>query len=87
MRAGPFGASVAWVAAIALVSAAAAALAEDEPELRRLRDAIRESRDRVATYEREQRGLLETVEALDRATAVIARDLTKVRRVSDRARG
>jgi len=86
MRAGSFGASVAWVAAIALIAAAAPARAADEPELERLRDAIRESRDRVATYEREQRGLLETVEALDRAAAVIKRDLTHVRRVSERAR-
>jgi septal ring factor EnvC (AmiA/AmiB activator) len=86
MRAGTLGASVAWVAAIALVSTAAPARAEDEPELERLRDAIRESRDRVVTYEREQRGLLETVEALDRAAAVIRRDLAHVRRVSERAR-
>ena len=86
MRTGTLGASVAWVAAIALVSAAAPARAEDEPELERLRDAIRESRDRVVTYEREQRGLLETVEALDRAAAAIRRDLAHVRRVSERAR-
>jgi len=86
MRAGSFGASVAWVATIASIAAAAPARAADEPELERLRDAIRESRDRVTTYEREQRGLLETVEALDRAAAVIKRDLTHVRRVSERAR-
>jgi septal ring factor EnvC (AmiA/AmiB activator) len=86
MRAGTVGASVAWVAAIALIAAAAPARAEDEPELERLREAIRESRDRVTTYEREQRGLLETVEALDRAAAVIRRDLAHVRRVSERAR-
>jgi len=86
MRAQPLGASVAWLAAIALVSAVAPARAEDEPELEQLRDAIRESRDRVATYEREQRGLLETVEALDRSAAAITRDLVHVRRVSEQAR-
>jgi len=86
MRAGGFGASVAWLATIASIAAASPARAEDAPELERLRDAIRESRDRVATYEREQRGLLETVEALDRAAAVIRRDLAHVRRVSERAR-
>jgi len=86
MRAGRFGVSVAWVAVIAVISTAAPARAEDEPELRRLRDAIRESRDRVAIYEREQRGLLETVEAIDRAAAAITRDLVQVRRVSERAR-
>jgi septal ring factor EnvC (AmiA/AmiB activator) len=79
-------ASLAWPVAIALVSASAPARAQEDPELERLRGAIRESRDRVATYEREHRGLLETVEALDRAAAVIARDLAHVRRVSERAR-
>ena len=86
MRVGTLGASVAWLSAIALISAVAPARAEDEPELEHLRGAIRESRDRVATYEREQRGLLETVEALDRAAAVITRDLVQIRRVSERAR-
>ena len=86
MRAGTLGALFAWLSAIALISAAAPARAEDEPELEQLRGAIRESRDRVATYEREQRGLLETVEALDRAAAAITRDLVQVRRVSEQAR-
>ena len=86
MRAGTLGASVAWLSAIALISAVAPARAEDEPELEKLRGAIRESRDRVATYEREQRGLLETVEALDRAASAITRDLVQIRRVSERAR-
>ena len=86
MRAGTLGASVAWLSAIALISAVALARAEDEPELEQLRGAIRESRDRVATYEREQRGLLETVEALDRAAAAITRDLVQIRRVSKLAR-
>ena len=79
-------ASLAWPTAIALVSASAPAGAQEDPELERLRAAIRESRDRVVTYEREQRGLLETVEALDRAAAEIARDLAHVRRVAERAR-
>jgi septal ring factor EnvC (AmiA/AmiB activator) len=79
-------ASLAWPAAISLVFASAPARAQEDPELERLRDAIRESRDRVVTYEREQRGLLETVEALDRSAAAIARDLANVRRVSERAR-
>jgi septal ring factor EnvC (AmiA/AmiB activator) len=79
-------ASLAWSAAIALIVASAPAGAQEDPELERLRAAIRESRDRVVTYEREQRGLLETVEALDRAAAEIARDLAQVRRVAERAR-
>jgi len=79
-------ASVAWSVAVAVISIATPARADEEPELEQLRSAIRESRDRVATYEREQRGLLETVEALDRAAAAIARDLVRVRRVSEQAR-
>jgi len=74
------------LALIAVSLGAAAVRAEDAPELEQLHRAIRESRDRVATYEREQRGLLETIEALDRAAAEIARDLVHVRRVSEQAR-
>jgi len=80
------GGSAAWLAAIVLIAAAAPMRAQDEPELKQLRGAIRESRERVATYEREQRGLLETVEALDRSAAAITRDLVHVRRVSEQAR-
>ncbi len=78
-----------WLAGLALLACAtslAAARADDEPELEQLRRAIRESRERVARYEREQRGLLETVEALDRSAAAIARDLVQVQRVSEQAR-
>jgi septal ring factor EnvC (AmiA/AmiB activator) len=86
MKALVWGDSAAWLAAIALIATAAPIRAQDEPELKQLRGAIRESRERVITYEREQRGLLETVEALDRSAAAIARDLVHVRRVSDQAR-
>ncbi|MBW1843489.1 MAG: peptidoglycan DD-metalloendopeptidase family protein [Deltaproteobacteria bacterium] len=86
MRIESLGASVAWLAAIALITAASPARAEDEPELEQLRRAIRDSRERVTRYEREQRGLLETVEALDRSAAAIERDLVNVRRVSEQAR-
>jgi septal ring factor EnvC (AmiA/AmiB activator) len=86
MRALVRGDSVAWLAAIALIATAAPIRAQDEPELKQLRGAIRESRERVITYEREQRGLLETVEALDRSAAAITRDLVHVRRVSEQAR-
>jgi septal ring factor EnvC (AmiA/AmiB activator) len=86
VRASIFGACVAWLALVVCTSAAAAARADDAPELEQLRSAIRESRERVARYEREQRGLLEAVEALDRSAAVIARDLVRVQRVSEQAR-
>jgi septal ring factor EnvC (AmiA/AmiB activator) len=86
MRSATLGAWIAWLAVIALASAIAPAGAEDEPELEQLRRAIRESRERVTRYEREQRGLLETVEALDQSAAAIARDLVHVQRVSEQAR-
>ncbi len=61
------------------------AWADREPDLEKLRSAIRDSRERVAVYEREQRGLLEAVEALDRAIAELAREVREVQRVADRA--
>jgi septal ring factor EnvC (AmiA/AmiB activator) len=86
MRIGTLGASVAWLVAIVLITVASPVRAEDEPDLEELRRARRESRERVTRYAREQRGLLETVEALDRSAAAISRDLAHVRRVSERAR-
>ncbi|MBW2494724.1 MAG: hypothetical protein JRE43_08230, partial [Deltaproteobacteria bacterium] len=83
MRIATLGISIGWLAAIVAVAPLRAA---DDPELEQLRRAIRESRERVAHYEREQRGLLETIEALDRSAAAIERDLTQVRRVSEQAR-
>src|SRR5262249_21621588 len=51
-----------WLAAAALVALAAApALAQPAADLERVQAAITASRERVATYEREQRGLLEAV--------------------------
>ncbi len=50
-----------------------------------LRSAIRDSRDRVATYEREQRGLLETLQALDRSTSALRRNIVSVQRRADEA--
>ena len=65
---------------------AAPARADAEPDLEKLRSAIHDSRERVAAYEREQRGLLEAVEALDRVIAELAREVRHVQRVADRAR-
>ena len=86
MRIGILGALAAWLVAAGSITAIAPVRAEDAPELEQLREAIRESRERVAHYEREQRGLLETIEALDRSAAAIERDLAQVRRVSEQAR-
>jgi septal ring factor EnvC (AmiA/AmiB activator) len=62
------------------------AWANAEPDLEKLRSAIQHSRERVAVYEREQRGLLEAVEALDRAITQLAGEVRNVRRLADRAR-
>jgi septal ring factor EnvC (AmiA/AmiB activator) len=78
------------VAILALVAVSswgvAPARADGEPDLEKLRSAIRDSRERVSAYEREQRGLLEAVEALDRAIAELASEVRHVQRVADRAR-
>ncbi len=58
---------------------AGTAWADRRADLEALRDAIRESRERVAGYEQRERGLLETVEALDRAAALLARDVEQAR--------
>jgi len=73
---------LAWVS----VAVAAAAATDRGRDLERLRAAIRESRERVAAYEREQRSLLDAVEALDRAAAVLTREVRSARARADRAR-
>jgi septal ring factor EnvC (AmiA/AmiB activator) len=53
---------------------AAAAAEEQGGQLERLRRAIEARRERVAAFEREQRGLLDALEAIDRAAAEIETD-------------
>jgi len=72
------------IAVLALL--AGAAWADRRADLEALRDAISESRDRVAGYEQQERGLLETVEALDRAAVLLARDVEQARRDARAAR-
>ncbi|HEY8492895.1 MAG TPA: hypothetical protein VIN04_03310, partial [Myxococcota bacterium] len=56
---------------LALVLAAPAAALEDRAaRLERLQRAIAERRAQVERYEREQRGLLDALEAVDRAIAI-----------------
>ena len=74
----------ALIAGLALL--AGAAWADRRADLEALRDAIRESRDRVAGYEQQERGLLETVEALDRAAVLLARDVEQARHDARAAR-
>lgn len=69
-----------------LVFAPGAAQADRESELERLRDAIQDARERVATYEREERGLLEAMEALDRTAVLLAEEVAAARGAATRAR-
>ncbi len=65
--------------ALALVSAlllAAPASADRRSDLEALREAIAESRLRVSDYEREERGLLEVLESLDRTASLLAHELS-----------
>jgi septal ring factor EnvC (AmiA/AmiB activator) len=77
------------LAALALTAcllAPGVAPADRREELEALRRAIRESRERVAAYESEARGLLETLEALDRAAVLLARDVARARQGAREAR-
>ena len=65
--------------AFGLASAGAPALGDRGADLDALREAIEESRARVADYELRERGLLEAVEALDRAAFLLARDVVRAR--------
>jgi septal ring factor EnvC (AmiA/AmiB activator) len=73
--------------ALGLGALAAPALADRAEDLEHLREAIEQSRERVAAYGREQRNLLEAVEALDRAAAALTREVAaaRVRAASARA--
>ncbi len=59
---------------------AAPAGADRRADLEAVRSAIQASRERVGTYEKEQRGLLEAIEALDQAAASLRRELGHARR-------
>jgi len=65
---------------------AAPARADREAELERLREAIEASRERVAAYEREHRGLLETLEALELASIALTREVEVARASAREAR-
>ena len=58
----------------------------DSDELDTLRRAISESRERLEHYERDHRGLLETLEALDQSTEAMAADLRRRRGEAEKAR-
>jgi septal ring factor EnvC (AmiA/AmiB activator) len=79
-------AALALVACLALGAPAPAAGEDREQELARLRRAIEESRQRVADYEKQQRGLLEAIEALDQSAAYLTSEVTRAQRGAERAR-
>jgi septal ring factor EnvC (AmiA/AmiB activator) len=58
----------------------------DNAELKALRNAIESSRDRLERYERDHRGLLETLEAIDQSTEAMNADLGRRRRAERDAR-
>ncbi|MCH2170030.1 peptidoglycan DD-metalloendopeptidase family protein [Myxococcota bacterium] len=75
--------SVWGLVVFALVSGARADRSQD---LHRLREAVREGRDRVAAYESRGRGLLEAIEALDRSAAGLVEEVEASRRRAEKAR-
>lgn len=79
-------AHAAWLVGVALLAAALPAGAAREQDLAVVRRAIEESRERVAAYEREQRGVLEALEAIDRSARILEREVAKVTREAARAR-
>jgi septal ring factor EnvC (AmiA/AmiB activator) len=79
-------AALALVACLALGGPGSAAAEDREEELARLRRAIEESRERVAAYEEQQRGLLEAIEALDQSAAYLAAEVTSAEHGAQLAR-
>ncbi len=69
-----------------LALASPAAHADRRADLEALRLAIEESRERVGDYERRERGLLEAVEALDRAFLLLHREVSEAREAAETAR-
>jgi murein DD-endopeptidase MepM/ murein hydrolase activator NlpD len=62
----------------------AAAHAQPAADLERIQAAIAASRERVATYEREQRGLLEAIDAIDQSAALLRVEAARARRAPTR---
>jgi len=66
--------------------AAAAAAAQPGADLERLQAAIAASRERVAEYEREERGLLDAIEAIDRSAELLRVEAERARKAAAEAR-
>ena len=75
------------VIAVALAALLARPAAADRAaDLRHLRGAIVESRERVAAYGSEERGLLDALDALDRSIAILTREVTHAAHRAQKAR-
>jgi septal ring factor EnvC (AmiA/AmiB activator) len=60
--------------------------ADREADLKRLRQVIADSRDRVAAYGSQERGLLDALDALDRSIAILTREVTHAAHRAQKAR-
>jgi len=81
----PRAISLPLCAALLLFAGPPAAADRDE-DLERLRRAIEERRERVATYESEERGLLSALDAIERAAELLEREVVRTRRAAEAAR-
>ena len=84
------GSALGLVALCLAAAPAPPARAQDEErasELEALRAAIDEHRERVTAFEREERGLLETLERIDQALAALEQDRDRAARDAADARG
>jgi septal ring factor EnvC (AmiA/AmiB activator) len=80
------GALLVCAAALCAAAAARAQSGEEEGDLERLRRAIEASRERVALYEREERGLLEALDAIEESAELLERDTLRAQRRAKSAR-
>jgi len=74
------------IAAVLAVAGVAAAADDEDARLEALRRAIEEHRERVTGFERKERGLLETVEEIDKALGALRRDALAARGEAQGAR-
>jgi len=72
--------------AVGSIGSRPATAADPEAELQRLRAAILISRERVSAYARDERGLLEALEALDRSISILSEAVAHASHRAERAR-
>lgn len=69
-----------WRAFVTVLLCAAVGFAEQPSDLERLQEAISASRERVATYERDERGIVEALEALETSAALLEQEVVRAER-------